>query len=393
MFVVMSRTAKISAVLCLLGALAVGAPAQAAPPTTLEVNGTATATSTVGASIVAGDVFTWSVTFDLDAASTGSSPSFGNTFNDSVQAFTLERSAGNVGTWDPAGVVWPITPAMNVATNVNSDTITVQLIPQGAPALDGVAFRDMGLTLDWNQSDLDAVWTAGTTSLATWLGTTTPPLEAASYFFELRDTNFQAATFTAAVVVPPPPTTAPPLTVPQALTTMPVPTTTMPVPSTTMAPTTTTTIEPQTTVPTAALDAAAIAAAPDVDLGAQRRLAGGEQVTLTATGFIPGAGVDVYLASTPVLLGNATADDAGTVVTNVAIPLGYEGTHSLVVFDPATGTLLRQVVEIAPAILPSTGVSDGPTILLGGMLIMLFGAVLMTRSWRQRPECPNPPPR
>jgi len=40
--------------------------------TLITVNGSATATSTAGASIVAGDIFDWSVTFDLDTDSTGS---------------------------------------------------------------------------------------------------------------------------------------------------------------------------------------------------------------------------------------------------------------------------------------------------------------------------------
>jgi uncharacterized repeat protein (TIGR02543 family) len=102
-------------------------------------------------------------------------------------------------------VVWPITPAANVPANVNDDSITVQLRPTSAPALNSVPFWDLGLNINWSPSDLDAVWTAGAISLATLLGTSNPPLTAASYLFELRDTNFASATFTAAVVSPPAP--------------------------------------------------------------------------------------------------------------------------------------------------------------------------------------------
>lgn len=173
--------------------------------TLLTVSGSATATSTAGASIIAGDVFDWSVTFDLDTDSTSSTPSYGNTFNDSVTAFSLSRRAGNAGTWDPAGVTWPITPAYNVHANANGDSFGLQLLPTGAPAIDGVAFRDVGLTFNMS-GILDAVWVSGVTDLQAWLGTSTPDFSLSTMYFELRDTSYNSPTFTVSVT---PSTTAP----------------------------------------------------------------------------------------------------------------------------------------------------------------------------------------
>jgi hypothetical protein len=180
-----------------IGALA--PPAEAGIFRTFTVSGTSTATSDLGASVRIGDVFRWSVTFDLDRASTGSTPSFGNTFNDAIQSFTLTADTANTGTWDPAGVTWPIAPAHNVVGNANGDQLTVQLRPTDAPAMDGVPFLDLGLTLDWDPADVDAVWVAGVTSLAAFLGTTTPDATRADVYFELRNSDFDSASFTSTV--------------------------------------------------------------------------------------------------------------------------------------------------------------------------------------------------
>jgi len=166
---------------------------------TFTVSGTSTATSDLGASVRTGDVFRWSVTFDLDRPSTGSSPSFGNTFNDSILSFTLTADTANTGTWDPAEVTWPISPASNVFGNANGDQLAVQLRPTGAPAMGGVAFSDVGLTLDWDPADVDAIWVAGVTSLAAFLGTTTPDATRADIYFELRNSDFESALFTTTV--------------------------------------------------------------------------------------------------------------------------------------------------------------------------------------------------
>ena len=122
--------------LALVGTATTGrSPAQALGTNLLTIRGTSTATSAAGSSIAVGDVFTWVATFDLDTPSTGSTPSYGNKFNDSLTAFSLTKSSSNTGTWNPSGINWPITPASNVDANANGNGITVQLRPTNAPAM------------------------------------------------------------------------------------------------------------------------------------------------------------------------------------------------------------------------------------------------------------------
>jgi hypothetical protein len=193
-----ARTAVRALHLTLVGAvvgavLAVPTAASALPAPTLTVAGTSTATVAAGTSIVIGDEFTWSLTIDLSSDSTSSTPSFGNTFNDAVLDFSVTASAGNVGTWDPAGVAWVIQPVHNHFVNANGNSLTVQIrpastgpTPPAAPPLDGYTFLDLTVGLSWQDADLDAVWQAGTITLEDWLGTTAPPLEAAAATFQLR---------------------------------------------------------------------------------------------------------------------------------------------------------------------------------------------------------------
>jgi LPXTG-motif cell wall-anchored protein len=341
----------------------------AAPPTTLEIEGTATATSATGNSIVVGDVFSWSILLDLDAASTGSTASYGNTFNDSIVSFALTASPTNVGTWDPTGVTWPIAPAGNVFANANGDGVAVQLRPTNAPPLDDVAFYDLGLSFSWNSSDLDAIWVDGPTTLGTWLGTTTPNLAAALFFFELRDTDLTEAKFSTSVTVSSAPTTPTTPSVPPFIET----------PATTTTATTISTTEPPVSVPTSvpALSTELIQATESQDLGAPILMASGMTVDVNGTNFTPGARVDAYLASTPLLLGATTADPSGNAAITVTIPPNYEGIHSLVLFEPTTGLIQRQEVEITATVLPSTGASSSPFTLMMAMLALLAGALLV----------------
>ena len=187
------------AALSLVGSLLVGSfssPAHAS--NTLEISGTAEATSSVGTSIVAGDTFTFTFTLDLDSGADSTTVA-GNTFNASVDAFALTAGSGNLGTWSPAGINWEISPVFNLVTNKNSDALTLQVKAPNAPDINGVAFRDLGISLDWDSSEVDIQGVTVGTSLASALGTTSPNLDAASYFFEKRDTNFSSASF----VVPP----------------------------------------------------------------------------------------------------------------------------------------------------------------------------------------------
>jgi hypothetical protein len=188
------RSLALVTTICLASTAFIGAsttPALAA--NTVVVSETAEATSSVGASIVSGDTFTFTFTLDLDSQAAG------GTFNNAVTAFSLTAGTGNVGTWSPVGVTWQISPVKNVVTNQNSDQLTVQITAPNAPAIDGVAFLDLGVTLQWDSSVVDVQPTVNGNSLGTTLGTFTPDVAAAAYFFELRDTSFSSASF----VVPP----------------------------------------------------------------------------------------------------------------------------------------------------------------------------------------------
>lgn len=175
--------------------------------TTLRVAGSATATSSAGTSIVAGDVFRWTLTLDLDEAATATAnPPMTTTdkHNASVDAFVLEAAPGNSGTWSPDGISWTINPAANVDANGSGDGLTVQIAGSGAPAIDGVAFLDVEIAFGWDAADLDAVNgdrdSDGTVTLMDWFGTTRPPLDAVSYAtLQLRDTAFTSASFTATI--------------------------------------------------------------------------------------------------------------------------------------------------------------------------------------------------
>lgn len=197
----------------------------------------------------------------------------------------------------------------------------------------------------WNSADLDAIWVEGITTLRTWLGTTTPDLSAATYFFELRDSNFASASFTISLNTD----------------------------------STTTTITTTTTVRPVSLTATLIQSTPISDLGAPSPIASGMSVNLSGTGFTPNAEVEAYLASTPVLLGSTTADASGAALLTVTIPSNFEGNHSLLLFEPVSGLIQRQVVEIANAELPATGASSQPMLTVLAVLALLAGAVLVRR--------------
>lgn len=358
----------------------------AAPPVTVTVNGTATATSSAGTSIVIGDSFDWTITFDLDAISTGSTPSFGNTFNDSVVAFGLQRDPGNVGTWDPTGITWPVAPASNVAANANSEGITVQQVPGAGPAIDGVAFRDVSVSFSWNSADLDAVWVAGPTDLRTWLGTSTPDFTSAVFSFELRDTNFNSPSFTVSGPTPP-------ATVPSSIPPPPPPTTTT---TTTTPPTTTTTIIPTTTTEVALVPETVIVTERGVttitgeDFEVRLDTAESGVLVVDAGGFRAGSSVEMWLFSKPTYLGGFTVGADGSVRERVTVPPDLSGSHTLRIEATLAG---GQPVEfeipvdlevsepLDPSVLPDTG---GEITVLGlvAVLLLAIGMVGVTRRRR-----------
>lgn len=163
----------------------------------LVVRGSATATSTVGTSIVIGDTFTFEMTLNLASASTSAIASSARTFNDAVDAFSLYASDENSGTWSASGITWSISPVHNLTLNENSDQLNLQVRGSGAPQINGVDFLDVVVTLDWDAADVDVQLSGATQTLANALGMSTPDTSLAQYFFELRDTSFSSASFSA----------------------------------------------------------------------------------------------------------------------------------------------------------------------------------------------------
>lgn len=180
---------------CLVLVVALGAgfpldPAHAG--NNVVVSGTAEATSSIGPSIAIGDSFTFSYTLNLDSTATG-----GSTFNNAVTSFSLTAHPANVGTWSTSGINWVITPVKNLVTNQNGDQLTLQVQALNAPQINGVNFFDLGITIDWAPAVVDIQPVSGTPSLGTTLGTFSPDLQTANYYFELRDANFSSESFTA----------------------------------------------------------------------------------------------------------------------------------------------------------------------------------------------------
>ncbi|MFM8528205.1 MAG: hypothetical protein ACKOD2_00740 [Ilumatobacteraceae bacterium] len=199
-----------------------------ATPGSLTISGYAVATSSVGTAIVAGDRFDWSVTLDLNQASTSSTSSYGNTFNNSITSATVTRAIANSGTWNPDGVVWTIAPVFNFFANANGNNLTIQLKSPSVPSINGVAFNDLVISFGWSSANLDAIWAPGSTTLGAWFGTLNPPLWSATYSFEIRNTSYSSATFTNQTTA-----TAPTTTTSTTTTSTTTTTTISPAPSTT----------------------------------------------------------------------------------------------------------------------------------------------------------------
>ena len=112
----------------------------------------------------------------------------------------------------------------------------------------------------------------------------------------------------------------------------------------------------------------------------------GARITLTGTEFAPGSTVTFVVYSTPLTLGAATADTAGTAVLTVTLPAGLElGRHTLVAYGTAgqggprslTAAITLARAPNGNAVLASTGtdlalpLSAGLTLLTVGSLILL----------------------
>lgn len=125
-------------------------------------------------------------------------------------------------------------------------------------------------------------------------------------------------------------------------------------------------------------------------------VAPGSTVTLSGSGFAPGASIQITIASTPRLLATVTADGSGSFTATVTIPSGLEpGTHTL----SATGAsasggtvVLTQQITLGSSTSGSNGSSGamaftgGNAAALAGVAVVVFGVgflfVMVTRRRR-----------
>jgi LPXTG-motif cell wall-anchored protein len=119
-----------------------------------------------------------------------------------------------------------------------------------------------------------------------------------------------------------------------------------------------------------------------------KKIGRGQRVRLTGRGFGPRKSVNLYVASDPVYLGSAIADDDGVVTIEGVIPDDLDaGEHSLALIDPETGFGFRQDVSLdtadAPSGLPATGTDSTPMMALGALFV-LAGASLAVAAKRRR---------
>ena len=115
----------------------------------------------------------------------------------------------------------------------------------------------------------------------------------------------------------------------------------------------------------------------------------GETFTVTVAGFTPNTDVEIYLHSTPVLLGTFRSNAAGVVTATVTIPANAPaGSHTIVFVDTKTGLSVSSApftvsaANDASAITPvlaSTGVDALLPGLLAAMLVLAGLGIVASR--------------
>lgn len=174
---------------CLFGA-------SSASAALITVSGTLTATSAAGTSIVVGDVFDYSFTFN-DATVDSDVQTYNAQFGSGVSAVSLQRRGG-AGTWNPTSGTFT---TINFVVGANSDSITLQARGTGFPSINGQLFFDFGVSFDWLSTTRDFVDTGSGQTFAQVVGVS--PLNFATadgYLFgEIRDANYSSPFFTMTV--------------------------------------------------------------------------------------------------------------------------------------------------------------------------------------------------
>lgn len=293
--------------------------------------------------------------------------------NDMTRAQNLVPAGGGyvvslVAAWVAADGTVPLMadgkPLSMTITNATIEAgAKVYAIVGGVVSLLGEASADGSVTISITEDpeivvvNPAAVPTTSTTSTTAAPSTPSPTTSTTA----APSTPSPTTTTTAAPSTPSPTTTVPPASSPSPVTA--TPTTTAP--------------SPVTTPPAAEqLKVDEIESTPSVALGAPGIVQPGGRVLISYGGFVAGSKVDAYIASTPMFLGSTTTDAQGRIELSLAIPRGIEGEHSIVLFEPSTGRLVRQVIVVAPLALPVTGATD-PTDrpVTIALLLLVFGAL------------------
>jgi hypothetical protein len=81
--------------------------------------------------------------------------------------------------------------------------------------------------------------------------------------------------------------------------------------------------------------------------------------TVTADGFKPGSSADIFIFSTPVLLGKATADANGAISAKVTIPSSFAGGSQHTIEVEGVGPTGAALTESLPITLGAASSSSG----------------------------------
>jgi hypothetical protein len=124
-----------------------------------------------------------------------------------------------------------------------------------------------------------------------------------------------------------------------------------------------------------------IQALPVLQPGLPDNLQAGQRVVVEGHGFTPGAEVQIWLYSDPVLLATGLVALDGTIHVEVTVPDGVVGNHRIVAYEPATGFGARQAVSVDVATLAMTGRTHGLLALIGLVSVLVgIAFVLSSRS-------------
>ncbi len=175
---------------CLLGA-------SSASAALITVSGSLTATSAAGSSIVVGDVFDYSFTFD-DATVDSNSLTFNAQFNSGVSAVSLQARGTNAGSWTHVGGTFT---SINFSVNANGESITLQAQGTGFPAIAGQPFFDFGVSFAWLSTTRNFVDNGSGQTFAQVVGVSPLNFGSADGYFsgEIRNANYSSPTFTMTV--------------------------------------------------------------------------------------------------------------------------------------------------------------------------------------------------